>query len=69
MVKELTVSREDGDIHKHSVQMDQTNEDSTRVKRKIRIMDHPKNLLEILRERIAISQALTDNNITTLPNQ
>ena len=32
-------------------------------------MDHPKYLLEVLRARIAISQGLTGNNITMVPNQ
>ena len=48
---------------------DTSNEDSTRVKRKICILDHPKNLIEIIRARLAISQGLTGNNITTGPNQ
>ena len=38
-------------------------------KRKIRILDHPKNLIEVLRARLAIGQGLTCNNITTGPNQ
>ena len=45
-----------------------TNEDSTRVKRKIRILDHPKKLIEVLHARIAIAQGLTGNNIKTGPN-
>ena len=69
MVKELPSSLEDGDILKLSVRTDPTNEDSTCVKRKIRILDHPKNLIEVLRARLAIAQGLTENNITTVPNQ
>ena len=46
-----------------------TNEDLIRVKQKIRILGHPKNLLEVLRARLAIEQGLTGNNITTGPNQ
>ena len=65
----MPVSLDDGDMHKLSVQTDPTNEDSTRVKRKNRILDHQKNLLEVLRVSLAISQGLTDNNITTGPNQ
>ena len=52
-----------------SVQTDPTNDDSTRVKQKNLILDHPENLLEVLCARIAISQGLTGNNITTGPNQ
>ena len=56
MVKEATLSLEEGEISKLSVFTDSTNEDSTRIKRKIRTLDHPKNLIEVLRERLAISQ-------------
>ena len=69
MVNELPLSLEDGDMRKLPVHMDPTNEYSTCVKRKIRILDHPKNLLEVLRARLAITQGLTGNNITTGPNQ
>ena len=40
-------------------------EDSTRIKQKIRILDHPKNLIEVLCARLAIGQGLTGKNITT----
>ena len=69
MVKELPVSLDDGDMRKLTVWADPTNEYSTRVKQKIRIMDHPKNLLEVLHERLAIAQGLTRNNITAGTNQ
>ena len=52
-------------MHKLSVHTDPTNKDLNHVKQKIRILDHPKNLLEVLRARLAISQGLTGNNITT----
>ena len=51
-----------------SVCTDPTNEDLTRVKQKIRILDHPKNLVEFLCARLVISQGLTGNNITTGTN-
>ena len=69
MVKELTSSLEDGDISKLSVLIDPINEDSTPIKRKIRILDHQKNLIEVLRARLSIAQGLTGNNITMRPNQ
>ena len=67
--KELHLSLEDGDMRELSVRMDPTNEDLTRVKQKIHILGHPKNLLEVLRERLVITQGLTVNNITIGPNQ
>ena len=69
MVKELPVSLDNGGMHKLSVRTDPTNEDSTRVKQKNRILDHSKNLLEVLCARIAIAQVLTVNNITMVPKQ
>ena len=54
MVKGRPVSLDDGDMRELSVWMDPTNEDLTRVKRRISILDHPQNLLEFLRARIAI---------------
>ena len=65
MVKEVSLSLEDGDIRELSVLTDPTNEDSTRIKRKIRILNHPKNLIEVLRPRLAIDHGLTGINITT----
>ena len=52
-----------------SVLADPSKEDSTRIKQKIRILDHPKNLIEVIHARLAIAQVLTGNNITTGPNQ
>ena len=69
MEKEVQLSLQDGAIRELSVLADPSNEESTRIKRKIRILDHPKNLIEVLRARLAIAQGLTGNNITTGPNQ
>ena len=62
-------SLQDGAICDLSVLADPSNENSTLIKRKIRILDHPKNLIEVLRVRLVIAQGLTGNNITTGPNQ
>ena len=48
MVKELISSLEDSDMRKLPVRTDPTNDDSTNIKRKTRILDHPKNLIEVL---------------------
>ena len=69
MVKELHLSLGDGDMRKLSVRKDPINEDSTCVKQKIRILDPPKNLLEVILTRLVIDQGLNGNNITTGPNQ
>ena len=56
-------------MHGLSVRTDPSNEDSTCVKQKIRILDHLKDLIKVLRVRLTIDQGLTGNNITTGPNQ
>ena len=48
---------------------DPANEYSNYIKQKIRILDHPKNLIEVLHARFPIGQGLTGNNIKTGPNQ
>ena len=69
MAKERPVSLDDGDMHEILFQMDPTNEDSTHVKQRIRILEHPQNLLEVLYTRLTISQGLTGIDITSGPNQ
>ena len=69
MEKEVQSYLQYGAICELSVLADPANEHSTKIKRKIRILDHPKNLIEVLRARLAISKGLTGNNITTGPNQ
>ena len=69
MAKEWPVSLNNSDMYELLVQTDPTNEDSTHVRQRIRILDHPQNLLEVLFEWLAISQGLTGNEITTGPNQ
>ena len=48
MDKEVMSSSQDGAIRELSVLADPSNEQSTKIKRKIRILDHPKNLIEVL---------------------
>ena len=63
MEKEVQSSLKDCAIREMSVLADPANEDSTHTNRKIRILDHTKNLIEVLRARLAIAQGLTGNNI------
>ena len=48
---------------------DPANEDSTMIERKICILDYPKNLIKVLRTRLAIGQGTTGNNIKMGPSQ
>ena len=68
MDKEVLSSSQDGTIRELSVLSDPSNEQSTKIKQKIRILDHPKNLIEVLRARLAIEKGLIGNAITTGPN-
>ena len=48
MDKEVLSSSQDGSICELSVLADPSNEHSINIKQKIRILDHPKNLIEVL---------------------
>ena len=65
MEKEVQSSSQDGAIRELSVLSDPRNKHSTKIKRKIRILDHPKNLIEVLRARLDIEKGLAGNAITT----
>ena len=69
MDKEVLSSSQDGDIRDLSVLSDPANEKSTKIKQRIRMLDHPKNLIEVLRARLAIKKGLIGNTITTGPNK
>ena len=62
-------SLEDGAIRELVVLTDPANEDSSRIKQKTHVLNHPKKLIEVLRARLAIAQVLTENNITMGRNQ
>ena len=65
MEKEVQLYLEDRAMREMSVLADPENEDSTKIKKNICILDHPKNLIEVLHARLAIGQVITGNNITT----
>ena len=51
-----------------SVLSDTSNDKSTKIKQRIKILAHPKNLMEVLRARIAIEKGLIGNAINNVPN-
>ena len=69
MEKEVQSSSQDGAIRELLVLADTSNKYSTKIKRKIRILNHPNNLTEVLRARLDIEKGLAGNDITTGPNQ
>ena len=69
MEKEVQSPTQDSAIRELSVLADLTNQQSTKIKRKIRILDHPKNIIEVLCARLAIKKRISGNVITTGPNQ
>ena len=68
MEKEVQSSTQDGAICELSVLADPTNKQSTKIKRMIHILDHPKNIIEVLCARLAIEKGISGNAITTGPN-
>ena len=69
MEKEVKLSLDDEVMHELSVLADPANKDSTKIKQNIRILDHPKNLINVIRARLAIGQGITGKNITTGTSQ
>ena len=68
MDKEVLSSSQDGKIRELSVLSNPSNDKSTKIKQGIKILAHPKNLMEVLWARIAIEKGLIGNAITTGPN-
>ena len=54
MDKEVLSSSQDGAIRELSVLANPSNKHSTKIKQKIRILEHPKNLIEVLQAQLAI---------------
>ena len=69
MDKEVLSSSQDGEIRELLVLSDTSNEKSTKNKQRIKILAHPKNLMEVLWARLAIEKGLVGNAITTGPNK
>ena len=69
MDKEVLSPSQDGNIRELSVLSDPYNEKSKEIKQRIRMLDHPKNIIEVLRARLAIEKGLVGNAITTGPSR
>ena len=69
MDKEVLSSSQDGNIRDLSVLSDPANKNSRKIKQRIRMIDHLKNLIEILRAQLSIEKGLIGNAITTGPNK
>ena len=69
MDKEVLSSSQDGTIRELSVLSDPSNKQSTKIKQKIRMLDHPKNLIDILQAQLVIEKGLIGNAVTTGPNK
>ena len=54
MDKEVLSSSQDSAVCELSVLSDPSNEQSTNIKQKIHMLDHPNNLIEVLRAQLAI---------------
>ena len=68
MDKEVLSSTKDGEIRELLVLSDPSNDNSTKINQRIKILAHPKNLMEVLRARVAIEKGLIGNAINNGPN-
>jgi hypothetical protein len=69
LAKETPLIKEDENVRELTIRTDPTNEESPRITRRIKVLDNPTNVLEVLKTRQAIREGLTGNAITTGPNQ
>ena len=52
-----------------TIRTDPTDDTSLRIKQRIKVLDNPDRVLDVLKAREAIKEGLVGNNITTGPNQ
>ena len=67
--KETPVGKDDLTVRMITIRLVPTDDDSATIKRNLRVLDNPDNVLQVLNHRKAIEEALRGNNITTGPNQ
>ena len=67
--KETPVGKDDLTVRMITIRLVPTDDDSATIKRNLRVLDNPDNVLQVLTHRKAIEEALRGNNITTGPNQ
>ena len=68
--KETPVGKDDLTVRMITIRLIvPTDDDSATIKRNLRVLDNPDNVLQVLNHRKAIEEALRGNNITTGPNQ
>ena len=67
--KEAPVGKDDLTVRMITIRLVPTDDDYATIKRNLRVLDNPDNVLQVLNHRKAIEEALRGNNITTGPNQ
>ena len=67
--KETLIDKDDLTVRMITICLDPTDIESATIRRNLRVLNNPENVLEVLKHRKAIEEALRGNNITTGPNQ
>ena len=67
--KRESVNKDSEEMRELTIRTDPTDENSLRIKRRIKVLDNPTRVLDVLKAREAIKEGLVGNHITQGPNQ
>ena len=67
--KETPIDKHELTVRQITIRLVPNDVDSPTIRRNMRVLDNPENILQVLNHRRAIEEALRGNNITTGPNQ
>ena len=63
------IHKDSEEMQELTIRMDPTDNTSLRIKRRIKVLDNPNTVLDVLKAREAIKEGLVGKNITAGPNQ
>ena len=67
--KQPPVDKDSVTTRQVSIRLIPDDDDSTTIRRNVEVLDNPSNILQMLRHRKAVEEAIVGNNITTGPTQ
>ena len=67
--KDSPVDKDDTNVRMITIRVDPTDVDSATIKRNLKVLNNPENVLEVLKHRKSLEEALKGNDITQGPNQ
>ena len=68
-LKEAPIDKDDTTVRTVSIRLTPADADSITIRRNLKVLDNPSNILDVLKHRKAVEEALQGNDITTGPNQ